>query len=70
MGRRAGVQFEGFMNHAPDTHHTVQTQEWLNTFRIEFNNGSSRTMTFSMYLRSGSQRLQHLQERKDSGGRL
>jgi hypothetical protein len=34
------VQFEGFMNHAPDTHHTVQTQEWLNTFRIEFNNGS------------------------------
>ena len=34
------VQFEGFMNHAPDTHRTVQTQEWLNTFRIEFNNGS------------------------------
>jgi uncharacterized protein DUF5916/cellulose/xylan binding protein with CBM9 domain len=39
----AGVRemhFEGFFSHAPDTHHAVQTQEWLNTFRIEFNNGS------------------------------
>jgi hypothetical protein len=34
------VQFEGFLNHAPDTHHAVETQEWLNTFRIEFHNGS------------------------------
>jgi hypothetical protein len=34
------LQFEGFINHAPDTHHVVQTQEWINTFRAEFNNGS------------------------------
>jgi hypothetical protein len=34
------LQFEGFLNHAPDTHHDVVTQEWLNTFRIEFHNGS------------------------------
>jgi len=34
------LQFEGFINHAPDTHHAVETQEWLNTFRIEFHNGS------------------------------
>jgi hypothetical protein len=34
------LQFEGFLNHAPDTHHAVETQEWLNTFRIEFHNGS------------------------------
>lgn len=34
------LQFEGFLNHQPDTHHIVQTQEWLNTFRVEFNNGS------------------------------
>src|SRR5439155_17003554 len=32
--------FEGFIFHAPDTHHVLQTQEWQNTFRIEFNNGS------------------------------
>ncbi len=34
------VNFEGFMFHAPDTRHVLQTQEWQNTFRIEFNNGS------------------------------
>lgn len=34
------LQFEGFMFHAPDTHHVLQTQEWQNTFRIDFNNGS------------------------------
>jgi hypothetical protein len=34
------LNFEGFMFHAPDTHHVLQTQEWQNTFRIEFNNGS------------------------------
>ena len=34
------LQFEGFINHAPDTHHSVQTQEWINTFRAEFHNGS------------------------------
>src|SRR5260370_16572402 len=28
------------MFHAPDTHHVLQTQEWQNTFRIDFNNGS------------------------------
>ena len=34
------VQFEGFIFHAPDTHHVVQTQEWQATFRGEFHNGS------------------------------
>jgi Domain of unknown function (DUF5916)/Carbohydrate family 9 binding domain-like len=32
--------FEGFLFHAPDTHHVLQTQEWQGTFRVEFNNGS------------------------------
>jgi hypothetical protein len=39
----AGVRelnFEGLIFHAPDTRHVLQTQEWQNTFRIEFNNGS------------------------------
>ena len=27
------LQFEGFIFHAPDTRHVVQTQEWQNTFR-------------------------------------
>ncbi len=39
MGVRE-LQFEGFMFHAPDTHHVVQTQEWQTTFRAEFHNGS------------------------------
>src|SRR4029077_4007178 len=30
----------GFIFHAPDTNHVLQTQEWQNTFRIEFNNGA------------------------------
>lgn len=34
------LQFEGFILHAPDTHNVVQTQEWQNTFRAEFNNGA------------------------------
>jgi hypothetical protein len=34
------LNFEGFMFHAPDTRHVLQTQEWQNTFRLEFNNGS------------------------------
>jgi hypothetical protein len=34
------LNFEGFMFHAPDTHHVLQTQEWQNTFRIDFNNGA------------------------------
>jgi hypothetical protein len=34
------LQFEGFIFHAPDTHHVVQTQEWQTTFRTEFHNGS------------------------------
>lgn len=34
------IQFEGFIFHAPDTKHVLQTQEWQNTFRAEFNNGS------------------------------
>jgi len=34
------LQFEGFIFHAPDTKHVLQTQEWQNTFRAEFNNGS------------------------------
>src|SRR6266705_2491617 len=34
------LNFEGFILHAPETHHTLQTQEWQNTFRIDFNNGS------------------------------
>jgi len=32
--------FEGFIFHAPDTHHVVQTQEWQATVRAMFNNGS------------------------------
>jgi hypothetical protein len=34
------LNFEGFLFHAPDTHHVLQTQEWQGTFRAEFNNGS------------------------------
>jgi hypothetical protein len=34
------LNFEGFIFHAPDTHHVLQTQEWQNTFRIELHNGS------------------------------
>lgn len=34
------VNFEGFLFHAPDTHHVLQTQEWQGTFRIVFNNGA------------------------------
>jgi hypothetical protein len=34
------LNFEGFLFHAPDTHHVLQTQEWQGTFRGEFNNGS------------------------------
>jgi hypothetical protein len=33
------LNFEGFIFHAPDTNHVLETQEWQNTFRIEFNNG-------------------------------
>jgi hypothetical protein len=34
------LNFEGFIFHAPDTHHVLQTQEWQGAFRAEFNNGS------------------------------
>ncbi len=34
------LNFEGFIFHAPDTHHVLQTQEWQNTFRIDFQNGA------------------------------
>jgi uncharacterized protein DUF5916/cellulose/xylan binding protein with CBM9 domain len=34
------LNFEGFMFHAPDTHGTVETQEWQTTFRANFNNAS------------------------------
>jgi hypothetical protein len=34
------LNFEGLIFHAPDTRHVLQTQEWQNTFRIQFNNGS------------------------------
>ena len=34
------LNFEGFIFHAPDTTHVLQTQEWQGTFRAEFNNGS------------------------------
>jgi hypothetical protein len=34
------LNFEGFIFHAPDTHHVLQTQEWQGTMRVEFNNGS------------------------------
>ena len=34
------LQFESFIFHAPDTKHVLQTQEWQDTFRAEFNNGS------------------------------
>jgi len=34
------LNFEGFIFHAPDTKHVLQTQEWQNTFRINFNNGA------------------------------
>src|SRR6266852_4137397 len=33
------LQFEGFLLHAPDTLGQVSTQEWQNTFRVEFHNG-------------------------------
>jgi Domain of unknown function (DUF5916)/Carbohydrate family 9 binding domain-like len=34
------LNFEGFIFHAPDVNSVLQTQEWQNTFRIEFNNGA------------------------------
>jgi Domain of unknown function (DUF5916) len=34
------LNFEGFMFHAPDTRHVLQTQEWQGTTRVQFNNGS------------------------------
>lgn len=34
------LNFEGFVFHAPDSHHVLQTQEWQGTFRAEFNNGA------------------------------
>jgi hypothetical protein len=34
------LNFEGFVFHAPDTHGTVETQEWQTTFRTIFNNAS------------------------------
>ncbi|HEV2175902.1 MAG TPA: DUF5916 domain-containing protein [Terriglobia bacterium] len=34
------LNFEGFIDHVPDTHGVFQTQEWQGTFRALFNNGS------------------------------
>ena len=34
------INFEGFIYHAPDTSHVLQTQEWQATVRIEFHDGS------------------------------
>ena len=34
------LSLEGFLFHAPDTHHVLQTQEWQGTFRAQFHNGS------------------------------
>ena len=34
------LQFEGEILHAPDTRNEVSTQEWLGTFRADFNNGA------------------------------
>jgi hypothetical protein len=34
------LQDSGGSDPAPDSHHVLQTQEWQNTFRIFFNNGS------------------------------
>ena len=39
-GASGNFKFEGFIFHAPDTHHVVQTQEWQTTFRADFHNGS------------------------------
>lgn len=34
------LNFEGFIDHSPDTHGVLQTQEWQGTFRMNFNNGA------------------------------
>ena len=34
------LNFESFLVHDPDTHGSLETQEWQATFRAEFNNGS------------------------------
>jgi hypothetical protein len=34
------VDIQGSMFHAPDTHHVLQTQEWLSTLVVKFRNGS------------------------------
>ena len=34
------IEFEGFFDYIPDTHGTLQTQEWQGTFRALFHNGS------------------------------
>src|SRR5207237_109820 len=40
------LQFEGFIFHAPDTHHVVQTQEWQTTFRADFTTAPTQTTIF------------------------
>jgi hypothetical protein len=40
IGAVRELNFEGFIFHGPDTRGVLQTQEWQNTFRAEFNNGS------------------------------
>jgi hypothetical protein len=34
------LHFESFINHSPDTHNNVQTQEWQGSFRAFLNNGA------------------------------
>ncbi len=34
------LNFEGFIDHVPDTRGVFQTQEWQGTFRMEFNDGA------------------------------
>lgn len=34
------LNFEGFLDHAPDTRGVLQSQEWQGTFRIYWNNGA------------------------------
>jgi hypothetical protein len=34
------IDIQGSMFHAPDTHHVLQTQEWLTTLRVKFQNGA------------------------------
>jgi len=63
------LNFAGFIFHDPDTNHVLETQEWQNTFRIEFNNGAySDDDIVDVFTQRLTTPVQHLQKRLHPGG--